>query len=512
MPFRGGSDMTWINDRNPAAINAMARAKVLHDAKKVHSQTYRGWTGGDVYRGLTKSEVDSILPKLSKEQDAWDEVNAYESLPSDKNIFEQILEAVKGEPASESAVNEISRLMDAASSTGAATKEVASVIANSIKQAVAESASTANQDVLEDEQDTSLESAMPRGSPMIPLPLVTPQRPPSMPRMPPSTRTPTQRSPDVIDPNQFSSPANDSASQGAQDIVEVDFGSGMFNAIRSAFEAFVPQQLEAAVRAGVQAAAPAATPPQQARIQRRAIEIAYTTFDRFNPEHAALMFKAENNPGQQWRRNKAGYPRLPRDQYPDMSPSSYYNQQMATLRARDEAEHEARLRLQAERDAEQVAMMESLQPQSMRGQGFTMTRRRRVGGLGTVTAPRSSVSRAAVPGRKGSKDAALYRKLRKAFLPTNMGWYYEPRRPGASNYIDAEEIKRARWGRPWRHFRSTAPHNLTHMIPLKVLNPRMNIAVAPPPLPTALLESQVHRISGMGKRRRSRSVHQRRVR
>ena len=487
MPFRGGSDMTWINDRNPAAINAMARAKVLHDAKKVHSHTYRGWTGGDVYRGLTKSEVDSILPKLSKEQDAWDEVNAYESLPSDKNVFEQILEAVKGEPASESAVNDTAELLGAASRAGAPTDQVASVIADSIQEAVAESASSARPD---GETEGDLETVIPR--PMAPR---TPQ--PKTPAARTSTTEPALPfgSPALVDPNQLS-PRTES--------VDFGLGFGVLQVLRSAIDSLAPAQLEEGMRSAVKAAAPAASLAEQAMIQQRATQIAYRTFNRFDPTHASRVFRPELKTGRKWRYNRPGYPQA---KDPGMSPSSYYLTREALVKAGDEEKH-----AQLMREADGAIQEMNEETQRLRGQGFTMTRRRRVGGLGTVTAPRSSVSRAAVPGRKGSKDAALYRKLRKAFLPTNMGWYYEPRRPGASNYLDAEEIKRARWGRPWRHFRSTAPHNLTHMIPLKVLNPRLNISVAPPPLPTSLIESQVRRISGMGKRQRSRSVHQRRVR
>lgn len=440
MPFRGGSDMTWINDRNPAAINAMARAKVLHDAKKVHSHTYRGWTGGDVYRGLTKSEVDSILPKLSKEQDAWDEVNAYEPLPTDENVFERILKSVEGKTQPPDAIDASASIMSAAQDAGVSGAEFAQSVSVALE---------ATRTPVRLYPWTPLE----RG-------LATPADEGAA----PADEGAAPYYDDELKAALAEAPPRETPPAAAAASITDTQMSSLFGRVAEAFDSDSPEQLTRELDALVQATSPpgASETAKEKRLRRLQAQLKSDLVDRGS---TASLSRSTRRPG------SAG-----------VGPRPPYQPGL------------------------------SLRSRTLVGNGFKMSIRRRIGGLGTVTAPRSSVSRAMVPGRKGSKDAALYRKLKKAFLPDNMGWYYEPRRPGASNYIDAEEIKRARWGRPWRHFRSTAPHNLTHMIPLKVLNPRANMAVAPPPIPSALLQSQVHRISGMGKRRRSRSVHQRRVR
>ena len=74
-------ELAWINSRDPAAINAVARAKALHAGNVHHAETHRGWRGGDVYRGLSKPEVDHLLPRLARAQTAEDEQGMWDYEP-----------------------------------------------------------------------------------------------------------------------------------------------------------------------------------------------------------------------------------------------------------------------------------------------------------------------------------------------------------------------------------------------------------------------------------------------
>jgi hypothetical protein len=79
-------DLTWKNSSDSSYVNSVARAKVLHSGKVLHHHTYRGFTGGDVPRGLSKPEVKHVLKQLITQEPDYE--GFFQDLPTDVSAFE----------------------------------------------------------------------------------------------------------------------------------------------------------------------------------------------------------------------------------------------------------------------------------------------------------------------------------------------------------------------------------------------------------------------------------------
>jgi len=456
MPFRGGSgpDLTWINNKDPAAVNAMARAKVLHDANRMHAHANRGFTGGDVYRGLSKEEVASILPRLSKESSEWDEEGMYEALPGDASVSEQILYAVQSltdgsaEVPSSSTVKSVERYLNElpeGTSASAVAEQIGSDAALALTEAMTPDAnlSMPRQQLRFDDAETE---GMEDGTAPLSLSPTVPQPPtPTLPATPiqnPYTGPQLERPTSI--PRAISS--------AIRQAVENSDAEGLATAAAAAVE----------VQAAIMGVQPT---PQQAQ---RAVRL---IFSRYLPPGKVHWRDALVST---YKRAKA--PRTPGDSQPYLSNEGYYEDPNARARAeeRGRINDESRRRQliyaapPVQPPAEAIApgntpatWRSRLRSLSLAGKGFSMRMKRKSGGSGVgargSTIPNSSFSRdGTVDTRSLERNVrAFSRGIKKDRLPS---WYPLSTANRRTNYTSSEDLKKHRWGRPWRFFEPTRPH------------------------------------------------------
>jgi hypothetical protein len=474
MPFRGGSgpDLTWINNKDPAAVNAMARAKVLHDANRMRAHKYRGFTGGDVYRGLSKAEVDSILPKLSKEPSEWDEEGMYEALPGDMDISERILQALQGAPEE---IDSVQEMMDNSSQTDSARisetvfRTLAAPGPDSPRNFSAVATQTMNAQASPLDMEEAFETPSGQASSVTPRGQVTlPGRPvfeenAFVADMPPRTRTPatlskywrrssgtrteTEGTPidlRVQEQQQFA-PGYLNLETGGTGLEPDAFTTRLSGLIRD-------RDAPAAVEAAAQLAAaihPTLPAPAIMDLVAEAFKQGFSLSSKstwmrgFKKGRKTGKVPAASNPD-------TGYPvdlLLPGTQTPltlENAPPGFEPFDGSTYTRATPTKSQVNRGL-------------------LQGNGFSMTRKRRSGGSG-VGAP-GTRTMSLNSSRRGSVDTQSLNRNLKALSKgikssSSQGWYPDPRGKNYrnTNYTDSETLKKLRWGRPWRHFKPTFPH------------------------------------------------------